>query len=98
MTDFDDGDPPRRGLLHGGIALIVAGWVLGATSLVMDWELFGLGGALALFVAGLAATRAGARRVGLSPSRLALIAGIAICAFVAPIVLLLVALDFTRVW
>ncbi len=72
--------------------------MLGATSLVMDWEFFGLGAALAVFAAGLAATRAGARRAGLRPGRLALIAGIAIFAFVAPIVLLLVALDFTRVW
>ena len=98
MNDTSEGDPPRKGLLIGGIVLVGLGWLLGAVSLVMDWEFFGLGAAFALFIAGLVVTRSGARRAGLAPGRLAGIVGVAIFAVAAPVVALTVALDFTRVW
>jgi hypothetical protein len=68
--------------------------MLGAASLVMDWELPGLGAALALLIAGLVVTR----RAALAPGRFAVIAGVAIFAALAPVVILVMSLDFTNVW
>lgn len=98
MEESSDSELSRSWLCILGVALVVCAWILGLIALLADWELYGLGAALALFVAGIVLSRIGARRARLWRERLNLILGLVIFAEVASVIYLFISLDFTRVW